>query len=361
MTKSIKAYVQACDTCQRYKNSTLALAGLLQPLPIPTAIWDYISLDFITRLPKSKGYDIILVVVDLLSKYCHFIPLKHPLTARLLVDVFIQEIVRLHGLPKTILSDRDPLFLSKFWQEIFKLQGSQLKFSSAYHPETDGQTEVVNGSLDTYLRCFAAEQPKTWSFWLPWAEFWHNTAYHISTNTTPSHIVYSRPPPTVFQFTPGEIHCKAVAHDLSDRDEALSQLKYHLTHAQSYLKSSADKHRRDIEFSEGDWVFLKLHPHRQQSVVHRINQKLSPRYYWPFLIIAKVGPVAYRLQLPDFAKIHPIFHVSLLKHATGNHTVEPSFPPGLEMDTTTPSTPAKRLATRTISKQGIPVEQWLIQ
>ncbi|KAL4557540.1 hypothetical protein LXL04_035721 [Taraxacum kok-saghyz] len=361
MTKSIKDYVRACDTCQRYKHSTLSPAGLLQPLPIPTGIWDDISLDFITGLPKSKGFEMVLVVVDRLSKYCHFIPLKHPVTARSLAEIFVKEVIRLHGVPKSILSDRDPLFLSKFWTEIFKQQGSKLKFSSAYHPETDGQTEVVNRSLETYLRCFAAEQPKTWSHWLPWAEYWHNSAYHVSTNTTPFHVVYGRPPPTVFQFIPGEIRSAAVAIDLGDRDEALSQLKYHLARAQSYMKSYADKHRRDVEFSEGDWVFLKLRPHRQQSVIRRINQKLSPRYYGPFLIIGRVGPVAYRLQLPESSKVHPVFHVSLLKRAIGNHTAEPSLPPGLEMDSSSTPHPLQRLATRTITRGDSQIEEWLIQ
>ncbi|KAL4589487.1 hypothetical protein LXL04_002394 [Taraxacum kok-saghyz] len=239
MTKTVKAYVQACDTCQRYKHSTLAPAALLQPLPIPSRIWDDISLDFITGLPKSKGYELILVVVDRLSMYCHFIPLKHPITARSLAEIFVKEIIRLHGPPKSILSDWDPLFLRKFWTKNFKLQGSQLKFSSAYHLESDGQTEVVNRSLETYL------------------------PYHVSTNTTPFHIMYGRPPPTVFQYTPREIRCEAVAYDLADRDEALSQLKYHLGRSQSYMETYADKHMRDVEFSEGDWVFLKLRPHRQ--------------------------------------------------------------------------------------------------
>ncbi|GJV84737.1 retrotransposon-related protein [Tanacetum coccineum] len=276
MTKAVKEYVRACDVCQRYKASTVTPGGLLQPLPIPNLVWEDISLDFITGLPKSKGYDAVLVVVDRLSKYCHFVPLKHPLIARTLAEIFLREIIHLHGILKFVLSDRDPLFLSRFWQEIFSLQGSKYKFSSAYHPETDGQTEVVNRSLETYLRCFAAEQPKTCS---------------------------RSPLP----------------------DEALKQLKYHLARAQAQMKSTADKHRRDVEFAMGDWVFLKLRPHRQQSVVRRINQKLSARYYRPFLILAKIGSVAYKLQLPESYKIHPVFHVSL-KQAIGNHSAEASLP-----------------------------------
>nr|GEX58741.1 retrotransposon-related protein [Tanacetum cinerariifolium] len=174
----------------RYKASTVTPEGLLQPLLIPNSVWKDISLKFITGLPKSKSYDVELVVVDRLSKYCHFVPLKHPLTARTLAEIFLRDNIRLHGIPKSVLSDRDSLFLSRFWQEIFSLQGSNLKFSFAYHQETNGQTEVVNRSLETYLRFFNAEQPKTWSYWLPWAEFWG-------------------------------ICCEAVAQDLLDWDEAL--------------------------------------------------------------------------------------------------------------------------------------------
>lgn len=152
--------------------------------------------------------------------------------------MFLREIIRLHDLPKTVLSDRDPLFLRTFWKEIFSLQGSKLKLSSAYHPETDGQTEVVNQSLETYLRCFASEQPKIWSFWLSWAEYWHYTTFHVSTKTTPFEIVYGRPPPTIFQFVPGEIECEAVARELIDRDKALKQLKYHLTRVQEWMKKT---------------------------------------------------------------------------------------------------------------------------
>ena len=156
----VQEFVRSCDVFQRQKYLACSPGGFLQPLPIPERIWEDISMDFITGLPKSKGYEAIFVVVDRLSKYCHFIPLKHPYTARSLAEVFSKEIVRLHGIPVSIVSDRDPVFMSSFWRELFKMQGTQLRVSSAYHPESDGQTEVVNRCLETYLRCFISDQPR---------------------------------------------------------------------------------------------------------------------------------------------------------------------------------------------------------
>jgi hypothetical protein len=361
MQKKIRDYVRACDTCQRQKYAATTPGGLLHPLPIPNAIWEDLSLDFITGLPKSKGYDAVLVVVDRLSKYGHFILLKHPYTAKSVAEVFIKEIVRLHGIPQTIISDRDPIFVSHFWKELFKLQGTKLHMSSAYHPETDGQTEVLNRCLEGYLRCFASEQPKTWSHWIHWAEYWYNTTYHISIGKSPFEVVYGRPAPNLLHYLSNETKVQAVALELSDRDEALSQLKMHLLRAQQQMKKYADQSRRDVHFEVGDWVFLKLRPHRQHSVIRRIHQKLAARFYGPFKIIEKVGEVAYKLQLPDYSKIHPVFHVSLLKKAVGDYEVHGTLPKDLEVNAEEEHYPEKVLGARVSRKDGLEVPQSLIK
>ena len=134
MYKTVHDYVSSCVICQKTKASTLKPVGLLQPLPIPCKVWDDITLDFIKGLSNSQGKDTILVVVDRLSKYAHFMALMHPVTVKTVAERFVDSVVKHHGMPKSIISDRDPIFISKFWQEFFQMSGTKLKLSSAYHP-----------------------------------------------------------------------------------------------------------------------------------------------------------------------------------------------------------------------------------
>jgi hypothetical protein len=166
MRRDIKLFIQNCEVCQVNKPGTIHPSGLLQPLPIPSRVWSDISMDFIEGLPKYQGFSVIMVVVDRFTKYGHFISLSHPYTASQVAQAFFANVLKLHGMPTTMVSDRDRIFTRSFWRELFQLQGITLAFSSTYHPQSDGQTEALNKCVETYLRCYSASKPKNWSLWL---------------------------------------------------------------------------------------------------------------------------------------------------------------------------------------------------
>jgi transposase InsO family protein len=183
---------------------------MLVPLPIPDMAWQHISMDFVEGLPKSNGKEVILVIVDRLTKYAHFVPLAHPYNVSTVVQAFTETVFKLHGMPQSIVTDRDRIFTSKFWQQMFQKLKVDLRMSTAYHPQLDGQTERVNQCLESYLCSMAFSEPKKWCSWLPLAEWWYNSSYHTSTKFTPFHSLYGFPAPLINEISmPGPPDCDA--------------------------------------------------------------------------------------------------------------------------------------------------------
>ena len=249
--------------------------------------------------------------------------------------------------------------MSKFWQELFKLLGTQLQLSTFYHPQIDGQTEVVNRSLQTYLRCMSAERPKDWSKWLPLIEWWYNTKYHTSTHSTPFAIVYGQPAPHHFPYLVGDSRVEAVDRTLQGRETAIKLLKFYLQRAQNRMKQQADKKRSDRQFLVGDFVYLKLQPYRQTTVANHKCLKLFARFFGPFKVLEKIGEVAYKLELPSKAKIHPVFHVSQLKKQVG-HTHPQSHLPLLDDQGLIAKEPLSILDRRMVKKHGQDITKVLV-
>lgn len=229
----------------------------------------------------------------------------------------MDQVYKLHGLPVSIVTDRDKVFTSSLWKYLFTSLGVTLNYTTAYHPQSDGQTERLNQSLETYLRCMTSGAPKHWFKWLALVEYWYNTNYHSSTKLTPFQALYGYSPPHL-STTPYLNTHDDTKDFLLDRQAMLRHLKDNLANAQSRMKTYADKFRSEREFLVGDMVFLKLQPYRQNSVALRKHLKLASRYYGPYKVLQKIGNVAYKLELPSGSKVHPVFHVSLLKKSVSD-------------------------------------------
>jgi hypothetical protein len=314
MKIEIARYVARCDTCKRVKAIHMKDVGPLQSLPKPTWKWEDISMDFIVGLPRTaKGYDSIWVIVDRLTKIAHFLPVKTYYPVLTYAEFYIARILSLYGIPKTIVSDHGPQFVSKFWEELHKSLGTKLLHSSAYHPQTSGHTERVNQILEDMLRACVLEFPQKRDECLPLAEFSYNNSYQESIKMALFEALYGRRCRTPLNWSePGERYFFR-PNLVKETKEKVQRIIHNLKKAQAHQKSYADKRRQPLYFLVGDYVYLKVSPMKGVSRF-RVKGKLAPRYIGPFLILERYGPVAYRLQLPEtLSAVHNVFHVSQLK------------------------------------------------
>ena len=314
MKREIGSYIAKCDICQRVKAEHQRPAGLLQPLQIPEWKWDSVGMDFITGLPKSsKGNDSIWVVVDRLTKVSHFIAVKTTYQGPKLAELYISRIVALHGTPKLIVSDRGSQFTSRFWQKVHEGLGTHLNLSTAYHPQTDGQTERVNQILEDMLRACVLEYGSKWEDCLPYAEFSYNNSYQASLQMAPFEALYGRKCRTPLNWSEvGE--SQVFGPDvLREAEEKVHKIREYLKTAQSRQKSYADKRRREMTFEIGDFVYLKVSPLKGMQRF-QLKGKLAPRYVGPFQVLSRRGEVSYQLELPEeMSAVHDVFHISLLR------------------------------------------------
>lgn len=314
-------------------------------------------MDFIEGLPSSGHSNAILVVVDKFTKFGHFIPLHHPFTAATVAKASMDHVYKLHGMPLTIISDRDIIFTCNFWQCLSKLARTELRMSTTYHPQTDGQTKRLNQCLETYLRCFVHACPSKWLQWLSLTEYWYNTSFHSALGRSPFEVLYG--------YTPRHfgLSAESATTEPPELDDLLTEralmqdvVRQHLLRAQSRMKRQADKHRSERSCSVGDWVFLKLQPYVQSSVAHRSNHKLAFKFFGPYRILECIGKVAYKLDLPQSSSVHQVFHISQLKRSHGDQPLSSTLP----TENVQFQVPKRILQRRWLSGDH-PVEQVLVE
>ena len=287
--------------------------GLLHPLPVPTGAWSSLSMDFIVKLPPTpQGLDSILVFVDRFTKMAHFIAYtEEGFDAPELAEVFLRNIVRLHGLPKDIVSDRGSVFTSKFWGAFLNLLHVQPNFSTSFHPQSDGQTERVNQVLEQYLRIFTSYQQDDWPDHLTLAEVAYNNTKHTSTGISPFYANYGYHPAQPSDIVLPDASQNPEAHDtVSHLQEIHEQLTESLLAAQEdYSRFYNKKVLKSPQYQEGDLVWLL----RRHIKTTRPSDKLDFKRLGPYKIVKEINPMAFKINLPASSRLHPVFHVSLLE------------------------------------------------
>ncbi|KEP45477.1 putative Transposon Tf2-1 polyprotein, partial [Rhizoctonia solani 123E] len=322
MKKSVKSYVEHCEVCIRSKPTNQLPVGTLKPLPIPERPWEDIAYDLVVGLPQSEGFDAILSVIDHFSKMAHFIPCQETMTSQDLANLFLTYVWKLHRLPRSTVSDRGTVFASKFMRHLYERLDIKPTFSTAYHPQTDGQTERVQQIAEGYIWMFSNHQQDNWASLLPMAEFSYNNNLQTATGKSPFETCYGFSP----RMSVGRPKERAPFADEHGQflaqgyDEVRAALKL----SQERMKEFYDRrHRAESEINVGDKVWLN---HRNIAS-DRPSPKLSHKKLGPYLVLEKRSSHAYKLQLPHTMKIHPVFHISLLtKFSEDPHGREPERP-----------------------------------
>jgi hypothetical protein len=313
MSRYIGQYCSTCDLCLRTKTQRHRPTGELQPTEIPGERWETISVDFIVELPEAHGYDAVMCTVDSAGKRAHFIPTHTTVTSLGSAELFLRNVWKLHGLPRNVLSDRGPQFVAEFTRELYRLLGIKPTPSTAYHPQTDGQTERLNQELEQYIRLFVNERQDNWDELLPLAEFSYNNHIHSTTQHTPFVLDTGRNPWMGFEPDLEPSRVESVNEFVDRMKSTLEEAKAALRKAKDDMARYYNRRREPAPtFKPGDKVFLD----GSDISTTRPSKKLSHRFLGPYPVTRVVGKNAYRLQLPrSMSRLHPVFNIVKLFRA----------------------------------------------
>ena len=313
MTTEVRQFVLDCPVCQVEKGSHLKPSGKLMPLDLPGRKWDHVAIDFVVGMPVQNQYDTILTVVDKATKMCHFIACTEKISAKEVAQLYWQHVGRIHGIPSVLISDRDVRFTSRFWRELWRVLGTDLRMGSGFHPESSGQVEKFNQLLEQTLRCTIHQlgEGRNWVDMLPSIEFSVNNTPNRTTGYSAFYLNYGFHPlhPLQLLHSNDDSYNESVVSFVSRLQVEFDRAQQQLTRAREQMIQQEDQHRRTMEYKVGDQVLLSTRYIRFRNC----PQKLQRRFVGPFEIIRKMSRAAYELRLPDAWSIHPVFHISLLK------------------------------------------------